>query len=84
MSAGVRMKMALAAIIVMLASYAPLSAVPALAGQSWEQSPDCDRRIAVWRRLPLVNTRHRMEFGGYACEVPAGLRDRSPEISFPC
>ncbi|MBC7265002.1 MAG: hypothetical protein H5T64_11700 [Chloroflexi bacterium] len=83
MNPEARGKTALAAFIVVLAVMAALSAAPAYAGQSWEQSPDCDERIAVWRRLPLVNTRHRMEFGGYTRD--AGTTGRSPllEIAFP-
>ncbi|MBC7264887.1 MAG: hypothetical protein H5T64_11115 [Chloroflexi bacterium] len=67
MNPEARAKMALVALIVVLAAIATLSAAPASAGTN----PVC------------ANTRHRIEFGGYACEVPAGLRDRSPEISFP-
>ncbi|MBC7264888.1 MAG: hypothetical protein H5T64_11120 [Chloroflexi bacterium] len=47
------MKIILVALVLALAVIVALSAAPALAGQSGEQSPDCDRRIAVWRRLPL-------------------------------
>ncbi|MBC7264406.1 MAG: hypothetical protein H5T64_08615, partial [Chloroflexi bacterium] len=83
MNPEARAKMALVALIVVLAAMATLSAAPASAGQSWEQSPDCDRRIAVWRRLPLVNTRHRMEFGGYARDVGAAGRSPLLEIAFP-
>ncbi|MBC7264951.1 MAG: hypothetical protein H5T64_11445, partial [Chloroflexi bacterium] len=83
MDYALRVKMTLVT-LTLVAALAALGAVPASAGQSGEQSPDCDRRIAVWRRLPLVNTRHRMEFGGYARDV-VGATGQSPllEIAFP-
>ncbi|MBC7264863.1 MAG: hypothetical protein H5T64_10995 [Chloroflexi bacterium] len=83
MNPEARGKTALVALIVVLAVMAALGAAPALAGQSWEQSPDCDQSIAVWRRLPLVNTRHRMEFGGYARDVGATGQSPLLEIAFP-
>ncbi|MBC7265327.1 MAG: hypothetical protein H5T64_13390 [Chloroflexi bacterium] len=80
---GVTRVKILAGLILILVAMAALSAAPAYAGQSWEQSPDCDQSIAVWRRLPLVNTRHRIEFGGYARDVGATRGSSLPEIAFP-
>ncbi|MBC7265273.1 MAG: hypothetical protein H5T64_13100, partial [Chloroflexi bacterium] len=92
-----------AALVLALAVIVALGAIPASAGVApednpWEQSPDCDQRvavryltphprpiqkwrgglerIAVWRRLPLVNTRHIRDGG-------ATGRSPLPEIAFP-